>query len=119
MVDLTVTTLVDQFASGLQVRETISNERFNQTKHVDGGLVQLDEDTILDLAQTEKLQNLANLRGNTHDTTDTYYESYLSFRSYEQVAIGLGLTTQTDVLVFDLAVFLYVLFSRLESNGAN
>lgn len=38
------------------------------TQHVDGGLVQLDEDTVEDLAQTQQLQNLTHFRAHTVDT---------------------------------------------------
>ncbi len=37
-------------------------------KHVDGGLVQLDEDAVVDLAQAEQLQDLAHLGGHLQST---------------------------------------------------
>lgn len=61
-------TLVDQFAYGFQVRVTPCNVGLADTQHVDGGLVQLDEDTIVDLTQTEQLQNFTYFWGDLVDT---------------------------------------------------
>lgn len=53
--------LVHEFLDGLQVGVAPCDVRFADTEHVQGGLVQLDEDTIVDLLQTEQLENLAYL----------------------------------------------------------
>lgn len=45
-----------------------SNVRLSDPKHVDGGLVELDEHAVEDLAQTEQLQNFADLGADTVDT---------------------------------------------------
>ena len=42
--------------------------RLSNLQHVEGGLVQLDKDAIVDLTQTEQLEHLAGLRVNTVDT---------------------------------------------------
>lgn len=44
------------------------NVRLSDPEHVDGGLVQLDEHAVENLAQTEKLQNFADLWADTVDT---------------------------------------------------
>lgn len=61
-------TFVYQFADRLQIRVAPCNVRLNNTQHVDGGLVQLDENTIVDLSQTEQLQNFTDLRCDFVDT---------------------------------------------------
>ncbi len=40
------------------------------SEHVDGGLVQFHKDTVEDLAETEKLKNLADFGADTIDTED-------------------------------------------------
>lgn len=40
----------------------------NQAKHVDGGLVDLDENTVVDLAEAEELEHLAGLGADSVDT---------------------------------------------------
>merc|ERR1712113_183450 len=71
LVNFAESTLVKQVTDGLEVRGPISNVRLHHSQHVDRGLVQFHEHTIVDLAQTKELQNLAHLWGNTNDTTDT------------------------------------------------
>jgi hypothetical protein len=69
-VDLSVTTLVDQLADGLEVRFTVSDPRLNNTEHLHGSLGELDENTVVDLEKTEELENLAGLGSNLVDTMD-------------------------------------------------
>jgi hypothetical protein len=40
------------------------------SQHVDGGLVELDKDAVVDLPQPEELQNLAHLGSHLVDTAD-------------------------------------------------
>ena len=46
-------------------------------QHRDGGLVELDEDAVVDLAQAEELQHLLDLRRDLVDTPDAHHESQL------------------------------------------
>uniref|UniRef100_A0A182KJ35 Uncharacterized protein n=1 Tax=Anopheles christyi TaxID=43041 RepID=A0A182KJ35_9DIPT len=55
-----------------------------------GRRVKLDECTIVDLAQTEQLQNLADLRSNLVDTTDTNDKRHLRLGRDVDVALLLG-----------------------------
>lgn len=57
MTYLDITTFVDQFANWFQVRVSPCNVWLSNTQHVDGGFVQFDENTIVDLTQTEQLQH--------------------------------------------------------------
>ena len=43
-------------------------------EHVDGGLVQLDEDSVVNLSQSEELENLTHFGGDLVDTTDAHHE---------------------------------------------
>lgn len=61
-------TLVDQLPDRLQIRISPGDVRLDNTQHVDGGLVQLDEHSIVDLTQAEQLKNLADLGRNLVDT---------------------------------------------------
>lgn len=44
------------------------NVGLGDAQHVDGSLVELDEDTVKDLAQTQQLQNLSHFRAHAIDT---------------------------------------------------
>jgi hypothetical protein len=67
-VNLSISTLVDQFLDSLEVRITISNVRVNDLEHFNGCLCKLDKDSIVDLEQTQQLQNLFWLWSNLVDT---------------------------------------------------
>jgi len=62
------TALVDQLPHGLEVRVTPGDVGLGDAEHVDGGLVQLDEHTVVDLPQTEQLQDLTHLGRHLVDT---------------------------------------------------
>jgi len=47
--DLSVTSLVDEFSNGLQVWLSVGNVWLNQLKHLGGSLGELDEDSVVDL----------------------------------------------------------------------
>ena len=85
LVDLAVSALVDQLTDGLEVGLAVYNISagslhdlgydapvsdiwLNKTEHVLGGLGHLNEDTVVDLEETEELQNLAGLGRNLVDT---------------------------------------------------
>lgn len=86
LVDLAVAALVDEFTDRLQVgfsekmsgdRHTIAKKRLsipvcniglNQAQHLLCSLRHLNKNTIVDLEQSEKLENLAWLRRNFIDT---------------------------------------------------
>jgi len=55
LVDLGISSLVDQLTDGFEVRVTISNVRLYPTEEVDGAAIQFDENAIVDLAEAEEL----------------------------------------------------------------
>lgn len=67
--DLTGSSLVDKLGDGLSGWISIGDEWLDHLEHVPGGLVQLDEDTVVDLSQSEKLQDLLWLWSKLVDTT--------------------------------------------------
>jgi hypothetical protein len=68
LVDLSVAALVDELTNGLQVGVTVCNERLDNLQHLNRGLGEPDEDTIVDLEKTEELEGLALLGINLVDT---------------------------------------------------
>ena len=68
LVDLSVSSLVDELLDGLQVGVTVSDPGLDDLEHLSGSLGDLDEDTVVDLEETEKLEDLAGLRGHLVDT---------------------------------------------------
>jgi hypothetical protein len=68
LVDLSVAALVDELTDGLQVRVSVGDEGLDDLEHLGGGLGQLDEDAVVDLEETEKLEGLALLGVDLVDT---------------------------------------------------
>jgi len=61
LVDLAEASLVHELSHTLQVRVAPGNVWVTHSQHVDGGLVESDEDGVVDLSQAEQLQALADL----------------------------------------------------------
>ena len=72
------------------------------SQHVNGGFVQLDEDTVVDLPQPEELESLLHLRGNLVDTTNTDDEGVLVLSLDMESTLLLGLTDKADILALNL-----------------
>ena len=68
LLDLSVSALVDELADGLQVGVTISDPWLDNLEHLESSLCKTDEDTVVDLEQTEELEDLAGLWSNLVDT---------------------------------------------------
>ena len=113
-VDLGKSTLVDQFTDGLQVGRTVGDIRLNQLKHLRGSLVHTDKDTVVDLQETQELENLTGLGSNVVDTTDTNNKDQLFLGRNIVVTSGLGLTTESNFSAFVSLIFSVVLGSTLE-----
>jgi len=57
MVDFAVASLVNQFGDGLSAGIAVSDEWLHHLEHVPCGLVQLDEYGVVQLSQSEELQD--------------------------------------------------------------
>src|SRR5690606_34578555 len=114
LVDLAVSALVDELAHGLEVRITVSNVWLDKSQHLDGSSVQLDEDAVVDLAQTEELKDLADLWGSSNDTTDANHERKVWLSRNEDRSVSLGLAAAVDRLALDIRILLLVLLRALE-----
>lgn len=113
-VDLSVTTLVDQLTNGLEVRFTVGDPWLNDTEHLSGGLSKANEDTVVDLEETEELKDLARLGRNLVDTLDTDNKDKLRLSRDIEAALLLGIASKADLLTLGLTVFFHVLLGTLE-----
>ena len=68
LVDLSVAALVDELLDALQVGVTVGDPRLNNLDHLGNGLGDADKDTVVDLQQTEQLEDLAGLGRDLVDT---------------------------------------------------
>lgn len=118
LVDLAVSTLVDELLDGLKVGVTVSNPRLDNLQHLSGSLADADEDTVVDLEKTEELEDLARLRGNLVDTLDSDDEDQLVLSIDLEGTFLLGNAVKADLLALRIAVLLNVLLSTLEDDTA-
>lgn len=70
-VDLAVPSLVDQLGDVLLGKVPIDDERLDSSEHVGGGLVELDEDSVVELSESEELHDLLAGGRELVDTTAT------------------------------------------------
>jgi len=116
LVDLSVSTLVDELLDGLQVGVTVGDPGLDNLEHLSGSLGDTDEDTVVDLQKTEQLEDLAGLGGHLVDTLDADDEDQLSLGRDESRVLGLGDAVKTDLLTLSITVLLDVLLSTLEDD---
>jgi len=108
------TSLVHKLTDCLQIRIAVSNVGFNLPEHVDGGLVQLNKDNIVQLSETEKLENLLCSGIDVGNTLNADNASKLSLGLNEEVTAGAGISSEADEGSLSSAVLLNVLLSALE-----
>lgn len=116
LVDLSVTTLVQKLADGLQVGVTVGNVGVDDGQHLLGSLGETDESTRVDLEQTQELEDLAGLRGNLVDTLDTDNEDELGLTLNEEAALLASNAVEANLLALSGAVLLDVGLGTLEDN---
>merc|ERR1719359_1271548 len=108
-VDLAKATLVDQLLGCLQRRETVCHERLHGLEHVQNWLVHLQEHAVVQLAQAQKLQDLARLGCHLDDTNDMNDKQELGLRLNEEIACALCLPAQSNELLGVLRVLFVIL----------
>lgn len=118
LVDLSVSALVDELLDSLEVGVAVGNPGLDNLQHLGGGLGDADEDTVVDLEKTEKLEDLAGLGRNLVDTLDTDDEDELGLSRDMESTLLLGKTGETELLALLITVLLDVLLSTLEDDAA-
>lgn len=68
LVNLSVSALVNKLTNSLQVGVSVCDPWLDDLQHLESGLGHADENTIVDLKETEELEDLAGLGGDLVDT---------------------------------------------------
>jgi hypothetical protein len=116
LVDLAVSTLVHEFAHGLEVGVTVRDVWVDDCEHLLCGLGEANEDTIVDLEETEELEDLAGLGGDLVDTLDTENEDKLVLVWDVERTVLLAQASESDLLTLGIAVLLDVGLGALEDD---
>ena len=118
LVNLTVTSLVDQLSDSGVRWVTVSNVRLDQLQQLGGSLGDLDEDTSVDLLQSQQLHDLSWLWSNLVDTLDSDDENQVWLGVDVERTVGLGLTLSVDDGSLGVGVFLLVDSVSLQDSGS-
>jgi hypothetical protein len=118
LVDLSVTALVDKLADGLQVGVAVCDEGLDDLQHLNGGLGEPDEDTVVNLEETEELEGLALLGVDLVNTLDTDDKGELGLGGHEEGVVPLRGALGLDDIALGLDVLLVVLLGALENGLA-
>jgi hypothetical protein len=110
------TSLVDQFSDSLEAGVSPGNVGFNNLEHVEGGLVDSEEDSVVNLSESHQLKDLSRLGVDLVDTSNSNNESKFGSRSNVEVSSSTGssLVSQEGFLL--VSVFLDVRFGLLEDD---
>ena len=90
-VDLAVTSLEDESPDDFAGRIAIGDEGFNSPEHIDGGLVDSDEDSVVELSQSKQSHDSDDFRVQLVDTSDPDHESQSGFGRYVNLSSEFGL----------------------------
>lgn len=74
LVDLSVSSLEDEFSDVLSGGVAEGDVGFNSSDHIDGGLIDSDEDSVVELSQPEQSEDTKNLGVEFVDTSDPHDE---------------------------------------------
>jgi hypothetical protein len=110
--------LIHQLAHALQVRLAVGHIRLDQTEHLLRRLGDLDEDAVVDLQETQELEDLARFWRDLVDAADADDEVDLWLGGDVEVAGGAGGAFETDFFALFCEVFFYVGFGALEDDLA-
>ncbi len=116
LVDLSVTTLVQQLANSGMVGIAVGNVRFNQSEELLGSLGNSQENTIVNLQKSEKLKSLSGLRCNLVNTLNSNDENELGLRGNIERTIGLSNTLLLNNRALSLVVFFLISTGFLKDN---
>ena len=118
LVDLAVSTLVDELTDRLEVGVAICDVGIDDGQHLLCSLGELDEDTVVDLEESEELQNLSWLGSDLVDTLDSDDEDELGLFLNIETAILSAQASESDLLALGISVFLDVGLGSLEDGFA-
>lgn len=108
LVDLSISSLVNEFTDRLEVGITVSDVGIDDRQHLLCGFGQSDEDTVIDLKESEKLEDLSWLRCHLVDTLDSDDEDKLVLLLNVEGSLLSAQSGKSDLLTFLVSVFLDV-----------
>jgi len=116
--DLSIAPLVDELSNGLEVGVAVGDVGVDDSQHLLRGFGQANENTVVDLEESEKLEDLSRLRGDLVDTLDSDDEDESWLLLNVEAAALSGDTSKSDLLAFLVTVLLDILLGSLEDHSS-
>ena len=90
-VDLAVSSLENEFSDGVLGGVSVGDVGLNSSEHIDGGSVELDEDTIVELSESEESHDSDGLGVEFVNTSDSNNEGDFGLGRYVDLSGELSL----------------------------
>jgi len=116
--ELAVSAFVNEFANGFEIGVSPSDVRVGDSQHAQSRLVQLNESGVVDLTESQQLQNLPDSGVKAVDTPDPHDDGEFGFGGNVKVSMLASVTSQTQFVSFRLTVLLDVLLGAFEDGRA-
>jgi len=116
LIDLSISALVNELADSLEVGVTVSDPWLDDLEHLEGCLGHANENTVVDLKETEELEDLSGLWSDLIDTLNTDNEDQLLLSRDIEGTILLGQASKANLLTLLIAVLLHILLGTLEDD---
>jgi len=113
LVDLTITSLVDQVRKSMSGGITESDIRFDLLDHVKSSSVNSDEGSVVDLSKSEQLEDLSDLRSQIVDTSDSNHKDDLRFSGNVERTGSSSFSSELDTFLLFSDEFLVMSFTSL------
>jgi len=115
---LSISAFVDEFAHGFEVGVTPGDVWVGDSQHAQRRLVQLNKGGVVDLTESQQLQDLSDSGVKSVDTPDPHDDGEFGFGGDVEVAMFASIAGETQFIGFRSAVFLHVLLGALEDRSA-
>jgi len=118
LVDLSVSSLIDQLRDGVSSGVSESNIRLDLLDHVKSSSVNSDEDSVVDLSKSEQLKDLFGLRSHIVDTSDSDHKDASRFSGDVERTSSSSLSLEVYGLLLFSSEFLVMSFTSLSIFGS-
>ena len=108
------TTLVNKLTDALEVRISVGNVWFHTTNQLGSGFVETNEDSVVDLSQSEELQNLTGSWGDSVNTSDTDNKGQLRLGFSEIISTLFGHSSKADEFLVSGMILFFIFLSLFE-----
>ena len=90
-IDFTIPSLKDKFSNGFPGRISVGDIGFDSSKHIDGGFIDSNENSVVELSQSEESHYSDDFGVEFVNTSDSYDKGKSGFGGYVDLSSEFGL----------------------------